>query len=351
MENQPLVSIIVAVYNAASTLRRCFDSLLSQTYKTFEIIVIDDGSSDGSSVICDEYSLSDERFRVIHQENRGVSFTRQRGIDIASGKYVIHADPDDWVESETLQAMVKYAEDHDTDMLICDFWHNCGEKEILVTQKPTALNAYSVIMDFFPRLHGACWNKLVKRSVISKYRVRFNDAIHFCEDLLYNITLLTHPINVSYLNVAHYHYVYDDRGNSLASQYNQIVAKHDLLLFQEMIEVIPDELHNQTLPQFAVMLMRRAYKGHIHSSKEFKDQLRPLFDYVKQCKSISLDEKILLILSCKGYYSLAYYVSHTWFKCFYKGAFKILKSLMKIPLAAKKRIITALRQKSRGMTD
>lgn len=330
MQNQPLVSIIVAVYNAASTLRRCFDSLLSQTYETFEVIAIDDGSSDGSSEICDEYSLSDERFRVVHQENRGVAFTRQRGINLATGKYVIHADPDDWVESETLQAMVKYAENHDTDMLICDFWHNCGEREILITQEPTSLNSYSIIMDFFPRLHGSCWNKLVKREVISRHQVRFNEKIHFCEDLLFNITLLTHHIKVSYLKVTHYHYVYYDKGDSLASRYNRIVAQNDLLLFQEMREVIPDKLHNQTLPQFAVMLMRRAYEGHIHSSEEFKSQLRPLFNYVKQCKRISLDEKILLILSCKGYYSLSYYVSHTWLKRFYNGVFKILRSLKNI---------------------
>ena len=120
MIEQILVSYIVAIYNAEVTLPHCLDSLINQTHKELEIILINDGSTDSSASICEEYARKDPRIRVLHQSNKGVSYTRQRGLDEARGKYVIHADPDDWVESDTLSQMVAYAEEHQTDILISD---------------------------------------------------------------------------------------------------------------------------------------------------------------------------------------------------------------------------------------
>lgn len=94
------VSIIIPVYNAKDTLSRCFDSLLKQTYGNFEVIVIDDGSKDGSGAICDAYAAIDSRIKVTHKANAGVSAARQDGLNHAVGKYVIHVDPDDWVEPQ-----------------------------------------------------------------------------------------------------------------------------------------------------------------------------------------------------------------------------------------------------------
>ena len=117
-----MISIIVPVYKAEPFLRKCLDSLINQTYKDIEIILIDDGSPDKSGEICNHYVKIDKRIKVIHQENGGVSVARQTGLDAAKGEYIIHADPDDWVEPTMCEELLKIASNEDADMVICDFW-------------------------------------------------------------------------------------------------------------------------------------------------------------------------------------------------------------------------------------
>ena len=116
----PVISIIVAVYKAESCLRRCVDSLLAQTFQDYEILLVDDGSPDRSGEICDEYARKDNRVRVFHKENGGVASARQCGMNNARGEYVIHADPDDWVEPNMLEELYGKAKEENADMIICD---------------------------------------------------------------------------------------------------------------------------------------------------------------------------------------------------------------------------------------
>ena len=122
MNKVPEISVIVPVYKAEKYLHKCVDSLLAQTFPNFEILLIDDGSPDNSGKYCDEFALKDNRIRVFHKENGGVSSARQFGLDNARGEYVIHADPDDWVETDMLDDLYKKAIEDDADMVICDFW-------------------------------------------------------------------------------------------------------------------------------------------------------------------------------------------------------------------------------------
>lgn len=118
----PTISIIVPVYKSEKFICRCMDSLLSQSFTDFEILLIDDGSPDGSGKICDSYAMKDSRVRVFHKENGGVSSARQLGIDNARGEYTIHADPDDWVEPTMLAELYGKAKTEDADMVICDYY-------------------------------------------------------------------------------------------------------------------------------------------------------------------------------------------------------------------------------------
>ena len=114
--NQGLVSIIVPVYKAEKYIHQCIDSLLAQTYRNIEVILVDDGSPDHCGKICDEYAAKDSRVKVIHQQNGGVSVARQTGIDHATGEYSIHADPDDWVELNMIEELVAKAVSDNADM-------------------------------------------------------------------------------------------------------------------------------------------------------------------------------------------------------------------------------------------
>ena len=105
-----MVSVIVPVYNIEPYLRKCLDSVLGQTYRNLEILVIDDGSTDASGTICDEYKSSDSRIRVLHQINKGLSEARNSGIDIATGDYILFVDGDDWIESNTVECLLQTCE-------------------------------------------------------------------------------------------------------------------------------------------------------------------------------------------------------------------------------------------------
>ena len=105
---QPAISIIVPVYNAEKYLRRCIDSILSQSLTDFELILIDDGSTDRSPLICDEYATRDKRIRLIHKKNDGVSAARNDGIDIAQGEFITFVDSDDWVDEVYLYTLLQY---------------------------------------------------------------------------------------------------------------------------------------------------------------------------------------------------------------------------------------------------
>ena len=106
-ERESLISIIVPIYNVEKYLKKCIDSLINQTYKNIEIILVDDESPDNCGRICDEYARLDNRIKVIHQNNSGVGKARENGMDIALGKYLTFVDSDDWIEPEFCERMVK----------------------------------------------------------------------------------------------------------------------------------------------------------------------------------------------------------------------------------------------------
>ena len=117
-----MVSVIIPVYNAEKYLRRCLDSVVNQTYKDIEIIVVDDGSTDGSAVICDEYAARDNRFIVIHQKNGGVSVARQTGLEAVKGDYICFVDADDCIDSKMIDELFQEADTTNSDMIICDYY-------------------------------------------------------------------------------------------------------------------------------------------------------------------------------------------------------------------------------------
>ena len=115
-----LISIIIPVYNVEKYLRQCLDSVLSQTYTNYEVIMVDDGSTDSSYDICLEYSIKDSRFKSFQKENGGASSARNIGLDKADGKYVFFLDSDDWIDKNTFQSLLEIAEAEETDFVVSE---------------------------------------------------------------------------------------------------------------------------------------------------------------------------------------------------------------------------------------
>lgn len=198
-----LVTFILPVYNAESTIYRCLDSILKQTYCDYEVIIVDDGSIDNSGKICDSYSLNDNRFRVVHKENAGVASARQLGVSLASGKYVIHIDSDDWIEPNMLSDMMN--EISDADILVSDYYYNTKHGQTYVRQVDCTTSEELLEKIIKGEVFGSLWHKLIRRNLYQN--IEFNTDLTFCEDqlLLFKI-LTTYQCKVINLHQAYYHY-------------------------------------------------------------------------------------------------------------------------------------------------
>lgn len=182
--SQPLISVIVPIYNVAPYLRKCLDSLKNQTMKEIEIICIDDGSTDSSGRIADEY-VSDEwpKFRIIHTENRGLSATRNRGIDEARAEWIMFVDSDDYVEDIFCEVPYKSAIENHADLVIYEYINERGLKKKKKAEAPTGL-VDEITAHEFGRV--AVWNKLYKKAL-------FN-SIHYPEGYVYEDIATTHKL-------------------------------------------------------------------------------------------------------------------------------------------------------------
>ena len=210
---EPSVTIIVPVYNAEASLRRCVDSILGQEYSDFELILVDDGSRDGSGAICDSYELLDARVRVIHKENTGVSDSRNRALDLARGTYLQFLDSDDWITPDATKLLVRAAESHRCDLVIADFYRVVGER---VSHKGDIADGGVLDRETFASYmmekpadyyYGVIWNKLYRRELVERYHLRMNPEIRWCEDFLFNLEYILRAETFYALQTPVYYYV------------------------------------------------------------------------------------------------------------------------------------------------
>lgn len=169
----PTISVIVPVYKVEPYIHQCIDSILAQTYTDFELILVDDGSPDNCGLICDEYAKQDDRIRVIHQENRGLSAARNAGIDVAKGEYLTFIDSDDWITAHYLEKLYTAAINTDADIVCCDYFskqsvandNSTGAERIRIISGRDALAArYSGDV----QVRVSAWGKLYRRSILEK---------------------------------------------------------------------------------------------------------------------------------------------------------------------------------------
>ena len=219
---RPMVSIVVPIYNAEQYLRRCVDSILNQEYTDFELLLVNDGSTDASGDICEEYGDQDPRVIVIQKENTGVSDSRNRALDRARGKYLQFLDSDDWITPDATRLFVRAAEEYGCDMVISDFYRVVGERlstkgdieeEGVLTREEFAAHMMENPADFY---YGVLWNKLYRRDIVEEHNLRMDTDINWCEDFMFNLEYIRYAKVFYALHAPIYYYV--KRKGSLASQ-------------------------------------------------------------------------------------------------------------------------------------
>lgn len=206
IDKQQVVNIIVPVYNAQAYLSRCVDSILSQTYKAFLLLLVDDGSTDASGKLCDDYANKDKRVKVIHKQNGGVSSARNAGIEQTSGGFIIFIDADDFIEPDYLERM-----------LACDADLVLGGAIYFGGELPHQFNYPKERIDkecIGEWLHkwlvkspvGVPWSKVFKADIIQKYHIRFDEHLRVGEDHVFTHQYLLHCTSLQTTDYAGYNY-------------------------------------------------------------------------------------------------------------------------------------------------
>lgn len=245
----PKISVIVPVYNVEQYLATCIDSILMQTFSDFEVLLIDDGSTDRSGLICDEYANNDNRIKVFHKENGGVSSARNLGLDNAIGEWIGFVDADDWIERSLFTDAINIAETNNVDMVCWNYFiDNCYENKSsdfisnkLIIKKHDAMNCllkmtiYPPYCQYVNEPHfnmTPIWNKLYKNN---QGTVRFNTKLKRGEDALYNIQMLNYVSSAAFISQKLTHYVI--RKTSAMHSYNEN-------LFRELTTSLDVMKHN-----------------------------------------------------------------------------------------------------------
>ena len=189
MENK-LVSIIIPVYNVEKYIKKCLDTVLCQSHHNLEIILVDDGSSDASGIICDEYAQKDKRVKVIHKENEGVSVARNTGIDIATGEYICFSDADDYLQLDYVEYLLKIANENDADIAVTTDWFIT----FLGKEFPEDLRDIPLVLSpehaaaaiLYYHIPIGCNSKIFKRSLLNN-KIRFYPQLSVGEGFNFNV--------------------------------------------------------------------------------------------------------------------------------------------------------------------
>lgn len=212
------ISIIVPIYNKEKYLEKCIESIVGQTYKNIEIILVDDGSTDSSSAICEDWADKDERIKVIHKENGGMSSARNAGLDICNGDYVMFVDSDDWIDSDMAERLYSAAISNNCQIVSSGFYYEYNNG-LTSLSDPKLIEIYGndIIYNYLmDKIRPEVWSKLYLKSLISDFR--FNESLFYAEDLYYNYFVMKKAESFCQIDSCKYHY-FIDAEQSITSPY------------------------------------------------------------------------------------------------------------------------------------
>lgn len=284
--------MILPIYNAAAYLEKCLDSLLRQTHKKLEIILVNDGSKDRSLEICKAYAARDARIIVIDKENEGVAIARNTGLEAATGEYVAFVDPDDWVEPEMYQSLLAHIKRWDATICLCNFYKDTKRKSVLkcfefeadqlVGEEITEwlINDMIGVPDLFPKyamVMGSVWRGLYKRSFIEEEKLRFLPRLTIMEDLVFMVRVLLKCERVAIDPGIWYHYV--QHASSALHRYNEQLWEDQIVVYQQLEEILreahlEEKMRNRLDFRYIGMVLT-AIKNetYMHKDGDFKDTI------------------------------------------------------------------------------
>ena len=323
-KNNPLVSVIVPIYNIEKLLKRCIDSIVNQTYKNLEIILINDGSTDKSLDICKEYKKKDNRIVLIDQKNMGVAATRNKGLQSANGEFICFIDSDDYIDKTLVEEYVTNIKD--SDLLISDYFvvedgkykSNVFPLSTIINTKEGIRNVQASLLSNKikhqdTKLYSGCgfsflWNKLLKNEIIKKNSIKFPDKVTMSEDASFMFRYLNKVEKITIINKPLYYH--EEISSGLTHKFKPNIIESD----RKFIDSIKEEI------DFNSKLMTDAYYGrlikmfagdcktyifHSENKESYKETLRKVYELIPEYKTaikkvklrnLSIKQKVFVIL-------------------------------------------------------
>lgn len=314
------ISIIVPVYNVEQYIERCLESIINQTYKNIEIILVDDGSTDKSGIICEKYANRDQRIKVIHQENNGLSSARNKGLDIASGKYIGFVDSDDWISKDMYYILLTIALKYNADIVECGYQKIYDDRNYPKNNSIKISEDKIFIMDNIEALYEemkwgkftsiAC-NKLYKKNLFSEYRYpvgKTHEDEYLTYQLLYSSTIL-----VSINEIKLYYYLQKRQG-AITSRFTEKnldiydAYEEKTLFFYNNIRIMYENMLNN----FLWLIFYLIYQCEIHNIR--CEKINKIYTKTKENKKIYFNSSIRLRYKIQLLLLLYFKPGFVWYK-------------------------------------
>ena len=310
---QPKISIIIPVYNVEPYLSRCIDSVLNQSFSNFELILINDGSTDQSGDICDEYAVKDNRVRVVHQPNSGVSVARNYGIRLAKGDFITFIDGDDYVETDLLKVLYELVIENQCDMAMCSYKLIYDDKIIDSGTNQWRMYDNKEACELFfcdqkPFAPSYTWGRIIKRNLFEN--IKFREDVFLMEDTLLNTEIMLKCDNgIIVTEQTLYNYVQRDGSASNSFNGRRITSFYALEELLKLAKSVSPVYEQRFLKVYAKLnlgilqdIIKYGFNDYKESYIEISKGLNQKFLKIMKSSSISRKNKIhLLILKFNPY--------------------------------------------------
>lgn len=302
-----MISIIVPIYKVEKYIRQCVDSILAQSYKDIEIILVDDGSPDNCPAICDEYAKQDSRVKVVHKENGGLISARKIGLQASSGEYVCFVDGDDWIEPDMYFQIAEAINKTKADCVITQFYFEYpnGPKKSDYKLNRELYNRNEIEKEIFPTMlfdnqyyrfgiFPNCWTKVFKRELLEKHLMNTDDRIRMGEDIAFTYPCLMECQSIAFVDKALYHYRINPE--SMTKAYDERLPDIYLLPYQALVKKSKQlgvDLSGQ-LPYYLLYLVNFVIRNeaNLNNAKTKAEKNAVLDGIIKNDEVVSVMDKV-----------------------------------------------------------
>lgn len=289
------VSIIVPVYGVEKYISQCIESLITQTYKDLEIILVDDGSKDCSGEICEEYASKDERIVVFHKQNGGLTSARNYGLERATGDWIIHVDGDDWIEPQAVEQLLNKAKASDAEIVFADFWFDFPNRRKESHFYDWNKQGYEGLKDYIVTPWNCLWGSIHKRKLYDDHKLKSPVNITYCEDFHLIVRLCFFADKIAKVSQPLYHYRQQD--SSIMHNLSKKTEADEQRAYSDIIKFF--KCHG-VYAEFKQVMAWRSLKASqelvldIKTFRQFREYNPDKKDYITSCPFIGKKLKIIM---------------------------------------------------------